>query len=46
MEIWTNEDKIKITPNANSTLENFSKWRRSDLLRRKHHDIAQLVSYV
>ncbi|XP_020009132.2 disintegrin and metalloproteinase domain-containing protein 28 [Castor canadensis] len=44
MEIWTNEDKIKITPNANSTLENFSKWRRSDLLRRKHHDIAQLVS--
>ncbi|KAM5264110.1 disintegrin and metalloproteinase domain-containing protein 28 [Ctenodactylus gundi] len=44
IEIWTDEDKIKITPNATSTLENFSKWRGSDLLRRKSHDIAQLIS--
>uniref|UniRef100_A0A2K5K9A2 ADAM metallopeptidase domain 28 n=1 Tax=Colobus angolensis palliatus TaxID=336983 RepID=A0A2K5K9A2_COLAP len=46
MEIWTDEDKIKITPNASFTLENFSKWRGSVLPRRKHHDIAQLITYV
>ncbi|XP_023592462.1 disintegrin and metalloproteinase domain-containing protein 28 [Trichechus manatus latirostris] len=44
MEIWTDEDKIKITPNASFTLENFSKWRASVLPRRKHHDIAQLIT--
>ncbi|XP_030879993.1 disintegrin and metalloproteinase domain-containing protein 28 isoform X1 [Leptonychotes weddellii] len=44
MEIWNDEDKIKITPNASFTLENFSKWRGSVLLRRKHHDIAQLIT--
>ncbi|MEJ1280457.1 disintegrin and metallopeptidase domain 28 [Cricetulus griseus] len=44
MEIWTDEDKIEITPHANTTLNNFSKWRGNDLLKRKHHDIAQLIS--
>ncbi|EDL35956.1 a disintegrin and metallopeptidase domain 28, isoform CRA_a [Mus musculus] len=44
VEIWTDGDKIKITPDANTTLENFSKWRGNDLLKRKHHDIAQLIS--
>ncbi|KAK7820676.1 hypothetical protein U0070_026220, partial [Myodes glareolus] len=44
MEIWTDEDKIKITPDANTTLDNFSRWRGSDLLKRKHHDVAQLIS--
>uniref|UniRef100_A0A2K5X1V6 ADAM metallopeptidase domain 28 n=1 Tax=Macaca fascicularis TaxID=9541 RepID=A0A2K5X1V6_MACFA len=44
MEIWTDEDKINITPNASFTLENFSKWRGSVLPRRKRHDIAQLIT--
>ncbi|XP_066207957.1 disintegrin and metalloproteinase domain-containing protein 28 isoform X2 [Saccopteryx leptura] len=44
MEIWNDEDKIKITPNASITLENFSKWRGNVLPRRKHHDIAQLIT--
>ncbi|KAM4836875.1 disintegrin and metalloproteinase domain-containing protein 28 [Thomomys bottae] len=44
MEIWTDEDKIKISPNASSTLENFSRWRGRNLLSRKRHDVAQLVS--
>ncbi|XP_012889855.1 PREDICTED: disintegrin and metalloproteinase domain-containing protein 28 [Dipodomys ordii] len=44
LEIWTDEDKIKITPNATSTLDNFSKWRGRNLLSRKRHDVAQLVS--
>ncbi|XP_006930695.3 disintegrin and metalloproteinase domain-containing protein 28 isoform X2 [Felis catus] len=44
MEIWNDKDKIKITPNASFTLENFSKWRGSVLPRRKRHDIAQLIT--
>nr|XP_014716290.2 disintegrin and metalloproteinase domain-containing protein 28 isoform X1 [Equus asinus] len=44
IEIWNDEDKIKITPNASSTLENFSNWRGSVLPRRKHHDVAQLIT--
>lgn len=44
IEIWNDEDKIKITPNASFTLEGFSKWRGSVLLRRKRHDVAQLIT--
>ncbi|XP_075413323.1 disintegrin and metalloproteinase domain-containing protein 28 [Tenrec ecaudatus] len=44
MEVWTDEDKIKITPNASFTLENFSKWRGHVLPRRKRHDVAQLIT--
>ncbi|CAK7322095.1 Disintegrin and metalloproteinase domain-containing protein 28 [Vulpes lagopus] len=44
IEIWNDEDKIKISPNASSTLENFSKWRGSVLRKRKPHDIAQLIT--
>ncbi|XP_062068767.1 disintegrin and metalloproteinase domain-containing protein 28 isoform X2 [Lepus europaeus] len=44
VEIWSDEDKIKISPNASFTLENFSKWRGNVLLRRKRHDIAQLIT--
>nr|KAF6309449.1 ADAM metallopeptidase domain 28 [Pipistrellus kuhlii] len=44
LEIWNDEDKIKITPNASFTLENFSKWRGDVLLSRKRHDIAQLIT--
>lgn len=46
MEIWNDEDKIKISPNASITLENFSKWRGSVLPRRKRHDTAQLITCV
>ncbi|XP_058526010.1 disintegrin and metalloproteinase domain-containing protein 28 isoform X2 [Ochotona princeps] len=44
VEIWSDEDKIKISPNASFTLENFSTWRANVLLGRKHHDIAQLIT--
>uniref|UniRef100_H0XCP7 ADAM metallopeptidase domain 28 n=1 Tax=Otolemur garnettii TaxID=30611 RepID=H0XCP7_OTOGA len=44
MEIWNDKDKIAISPSANLTLEKFSKWRGSDLLKRKPHDIAQLIT--
>ncbi|XP_036884722.1 disintegrin and metalloproteinase domain-containing protein 28 isoform X1 [Sturnira hondurensis] len=46
MEVWNEEDKIEITPNASFTLNNFCKWRRSVLPRRKQHDIAQLITTV
>ena len=46
MEIWNDKDKIHITSNASSTLENFSQWRGNVLLRRKPHDVAQLITYV
>ncbi|XP_059958547.1 disintegrin and metalloproteinase domain-containing protein 28 isoform X3 [Mesoplodon densirostris] len=44
MEIWNDKDKIKISPNASLTLENFAKWREGVLLRRKRHDVAQLIT--
>ncbi|XP_033285656.1 disintegrin and metalloproteinase domain-containing protein 28 [Orcinus orca] len=44
MEIWNDKDKIKISPNASLTLENFAKWRGGVLLRRKRHDVAQLIT--
>ncbi|XP_035888584.1 disintegrin and metalloproteinase domain-containing protein 28 isoform X5 [Phyllostomus discolor] len=44
MEVWNEEDKIEISPNASFTLNNFWKWRESVLLRRRHHDIAQLIT--
>ncbi|XP_016069666.1 PREDICTED: disintegrin and metalloproteinase domain-containing protein 28 [Miniopterus natalensis] len=44
IEIWNDNDKIKITQSAQATLENFSQWRGNVLLRRKRHDIAQLLT--
>ncbi|XP_045709345.1 disintegrin and metalloproteinase domain-containing protein 28 isoform X6 [Phyllostomus hastatus] len=44
MEVWNEKDKIEITPNASFTLNNFWKWRESVLSRRRHHDIAQLIT--
>ncbi|KGL84182.1 Zinc metalloproteinase-disintegrin NaMP, partial [Tinamus guttatus] len=44
LEIWTDNDKCALSPAAGSTLDSFSKWRRSDLLQRKRNDNAQLVT--
>jgi len=46
LEIWTDNDKCSLSPIAGSTLDNFSKWRNSDLLKRKRNDNAQLITYV
>lgn len=46
MEIWSKQDKILISPNAGVTLDNFLSWRKSDLLRKKSHDNAQLITGV
>lgn len=44
MEIWSNGDKIEVTPNAAVTLGNFVKWHRSNLRKMKTHDHAQLLT--
>nr|XP_020856848.1 disintegrin and metalloproteinase domain-containing protein 28 isoform X3 [Phascolarctos cinereus] len=46
VEIWTNGNKIKVSPNANVTLENFSNWRGGILPKMKRHDVAQLITGI
>ncbi|XP_035185847.1 disintegrin and metalloproteinase domain-containing protein 8 isoform X4 [Oxyura jamaicensis] len=46
LEVWSNRDKITISRNAEVTLENFLRWREMDLLKRKQHDNAQLITGV
>ncbi|KAM4702865.1 disintegrin and metalloproteinase domain-containing protein 8 [Rhinophrynus dorsalis] len=46
MEVWSNRDKINVSPNAGVTLDNFLTWRKSDLLRKLRHDNAQLITGV
>lgn len=46
LEIWTDGDKCLLSRAAGSTLDNFSKWRLSDLLKRKRNDNAQLITCV
>ncbi|XP_039234519.1 zinc metalloproteinase-disintegrin-like NaMP, partial [Pipra filicauda] len=44
LEVWTDGDKRPLSRNAGITLDTFSKWRRSDLLKRKGNDNAQLIT--
>uniref|UniRef100_A0A8C8AFX5 Peptidase M12B domain-containing protein n=1 Tax=Otus sunia TaxID=257818 RepID=A0A8C8AFX5_9STRI len=43
LEIWTDGDKCLLSHSAGSTLDSFSKWRLSDLSKRKRNDNAQLI---
>ncbi|XP_074973643.1 zinc metalloproteinase-disintegrin-like NaMP [Phalacrocorax aristotelis] len=44
LEIWTDGDKCLLSHAAGFTLDSFSKWRVSDLLKRKRNDNAQLIT--
>ncbi|XP_032568444.1 disintegrin and metalloproteinase domain-containing protein 28 [Chiroxiphia lanceolata] len=44
LEVWTDGDKRPLSRNAGITLDAFAKWRRSDLLKRKGNDNAQLIT--
>ncbi|XP_027760927.1 disintegrin and metalloproteinase domain-containing protein 28 [Empidonax traillii] len=44
LEVWTDGDKCPLSRNAGLTLDAFAKWRRSDLLKRKKNDNAQLIT--
>ncbi|XP_048043219.1 disintegrin and metalloproteinase domain-containing protein 28 [Megalobrama amblycephala] len=45
-EVWTDSDKITVSSAAGATLDGFSKWRNSELVKRKKHDNAQLLSAI
>uniref|UniRef100_A0A8C8S5B7 ADAM metallopeptidase domain 28 n=1 Tax=Pelusios castaneus TaxID=367368 RepID=A0A8C8S5B7_9SAUR len=46
LEIWSNGDKFIVNSSAGTTLDKFSAWRQSDLLKRKSNDNAQLLTGV
>ncbi|NXX22310.1 ADAM8 protein, partial [Podargus strigoides] len=46
LEVWSHKDKITVSPNPEVTLDNFLRWREAELLRRKPHDNAQLITGI
>uniref|UniRef100_A0A665V3K6 Zinc metalloproteinase-disintegrin-like batroxstatin-3 n=1 Tax=Echeneis naucrates TaxID=173247 RepID=A0A665V3K6_ECHNA len=46
LEIWSNGDLISVTPPAGANLEAFRKWRNNELVKKKKHDNAQLISGI
>ncbi|XP_042135311.2 disintegrin and metalloproteinase domain-containing protein 15 isoform X3 [Peromyscus maniculatus bairdii] len=44
LEAWTQHDLIEMSSNPAVLLDNFLRWRRTDLLPRLPHDSAQLVT--
>uniref|UniRef100_A0A8D0FJ36 ADAM metallopeptidase domain 8 n=1 Tax=Strix occidentalis caurina TaxID=311401 RepID=A0A8D0FJ36_STROC len=46
LEVWSHKDKIMVSPNPEVTLDNFLHWREAELLRRKPHDNAQLITGI
>ncbi|XP_034050116.1 zinc metalloproteinase-disintegrin-like 2d isoform X2 [Thalassophryne amazonica] len=46
LETWTKEDYIVVHNLSNTTLDNFIRWRKTNLLNRMHHDNAQFVTGV
>uniref|UniRef100_A0A1L8D5V8 Snake venom metalloproteinase n=1 Tax=Bothrops atrox TaxID=8725 RepID=A0A1L8D5V8_BOTAT len=46
LEIWSDRDKINVTSVGNVTLDLFGTWRATDLLKRKRHDNAQLLTVI
>ncbi|KAL0193540.1 hypothetical protein M9458_011836, partial [Cirrhinus mrigala] len=42
-EVWTDSDKITVSTDAGTTLDGFTKWRNSDLMKRQQHDNAHLL---
>lgn len=44
LEVWSHKDKIVVSPNSEVTLNNFLHWWEAELLGRKPHKNAQLVT--
>ncbi|EMP30493.1 Zinc metalloproteinase-disintegrin VLAIP-A [Chelonia mydas] len=44
LEIWSAGDPFTVDSSAGTTLDKFSAWRQSDLLKRKNNDNAQLLT--
>ncbi|NXE24234.1 ADA20 protein, partial [Ardeotis kori] len=45
LEIWTKGNLINITKSITKALDDFNKWRKSDLSPRMRHDIANLFAF-
>ncbi|NXL67225.1 ADA20 protein, partial [Chordeiles acutipennis] len=45
LEIWTESNLIDITNSIGKVLNNFNKWRKSDLSPQMRHDIAHLFAF-
>ena len=46
LETWTNEDKIEIDSNIETTLKRFSAWQEIILKKKKNFDHVVLLRYV
>ncbi|XP_072006311.1 zinc metalloproteinase-disintegrin-like VLAIP-A [Engystomops pustulosus] len=46
LEIWSNGNPIEVNSSPQANLNRFSEWREKDLLRRKPHDNAQLLTNI
>nr|P0DM90.1 RecName: Full=Zinc metalloproteinase-disintegrin-like brevilysin H2b; AltName: Full=Snake venom metalloproteinase; Short=SVMP [Gloydius brevicaudus] len=46
LEIWSKEDLINVTSAAKDTLASFGNWRATDLLKRRSHDAAHLLTNI
>ncbi|KAM7153685.1 zinc metalloproteinase-disintegrin-like NaMP isoform 2-T2 [Macrochelys suwanniensis] len=46
LEIWSAGDPFTVNSSAGTTLDKFSAWRQSDLLKRKNNDNAQLLTAI
>ncbi|KAG5858171.1 snake venom metalloprotease precursor [Bothrops jararaca] len=46
VEIWSNGDLINVKSESSDTLKFFGNWRKTDLLNRKRHDNAQLLTAI
>ncbi|XP_018421920.1 PREDICTED: disintegrin and metalloproteinase domain-containing protein 15 [Nanorana parkeri] len=46
VEVWNQKDQITVSSDPAETLNHFLSWREKELLRRIHHDNAQLLTGV
>ncbi|XP_053928252.1 disintegrin and metalloproteinase domain-containing protein 8 isoform X3 [Cuculus canorus] len=46
LEVWSHKDKIVVSPDPEVMLNNFLHWREVELLRKKPHDNAQLITGI
>uniref|UniRef100_A0A674J6S7 Peptidase M12B domain-containing protein n=1 Tax=Terrapene triunguis TaxID=2587831 RepID=A0A674J6S7_9SAUR len=46
LEIWSAGDLFTVNSSAGTTLDKFSTWRHTDLLKRKNNDNAQLLTAI
>ncbi|XP_075790802.1 disintegrin and metalloproteinase domain-containing protein 8 isoform X2 [Pelodiscus sinensis] len=46
LEVWSYKDRIAVSPNPDTTLDNFLLWRETELLQKKKHDNAQLITGI